>query len=193
MLTTMDLVGCCCPWACWWWWWPGWPPGPPMGSVLGILIEDLPSLNFSKPVISSTLANFTEVSEIVLSLFTGLCVLVGKVWWWLLVVILSSISGSKISPMSNFSTAKNKLIIYYHSIIFVKPRSAINHLVEKINQVKNGELCSLNKFTGPIYFQYGPTTSIKLGQMSPRQIYGGASKVYKLHNIVPTQLSWDSS
>jgi hypothetical protein len=74
-----------------------------MGSVLGILIEDRPSRNFSKPVISSTLANFTEVSEIVLSLFTGLCVLVGKVWW-LLVVILSSISGSKISPMSNFST-----------------------------------------------------------------------------------------
>ena len=20
MLTTMDLAGCCCPWACWWWW-----------------------------------------------------------------------------------------------------------------------------------------------------------------------------
>ena len=136
MLTTMDLVGCCCPWACGWWWWPGWPPGPPMGSVLGILIEDRPSRNFSKPVISSTLANFTEVSEIVLSLFTGLCVLVGKVWW-LLVVILSSISGSKISPMSNFSTAKNKFIIYYTFNHICKAKVCDKSLRRKINSVKN--------------------------------------------------------
>lgn len=64
---------------------------------MGSFIEDRPSLNFSKPVISSTLANFTEVSEIVLSLLTG-CGLGG------IVVVVSSISGSKISPMSNFST-----------------------------------------------------------------------------------------
>ena len=93
MLTTMDLVGCCGCWCCVW-----------SGSVLGSFMVDRPSRNFSKPVISSTFANFKEATEpaglislpdVVLSLLDD-------------VVLASSMSGSKISPMSSFSTARNK-------------------------------------------------------------------------------------
>ena len=95
MLTTMDLVGCCgCCWCCTVW----------SGSVLGSFMVERPSRNFSKPVISSTFANFKEATEpaglislpdVVLSLLDDVCV-----------VLASSMSGSKISPMSSFSTAK---------------------------------------------------------------------------------------
>ena len=70
---------------------------------MGSFMVERPSRNFSKPVISSTFANFKEATEpaglislpdVVLSLLDDD------------VVLASSMSGSKISPMSSFSTAK---------------------------------------------------------------------------------------
>jgi len=98
MLTTIDLVGCR---GCWW---PCSVLTSFLISILGSLIEDRPSRNFSKPVISSTPANpkFGPISrpDVVLCLLEeDVCVMGVAV-----VVVVSSVSGSKISPMSSFST-----------------------------------------------------------------------------------------